>query len=118
MCLIRDSASGLPESIPLRKAPKDTLPQYYAREAARFTCERTRKQRVKVILLPGHPEIGIKGLSRKSSFPDGRSLNEQLLQQGMASFYAHKNLPSQLVRRLTAAQKDALDKRAAAGGSS
>ena len=43
------------------KGSKDTPPQYYAREAARFTCERTRKQRVKVI----------KGLSRKSSFPTG-----------------------------------------------
>ena len=50
------------------KGSKDTPPQYYAREAARFTCERTRKQRVKVIPLP---EIGIKGLSRKSSFPTG-----------------------------------------------
>ena len=68
------------------KGSKDTPPQYYAREAARFTCERTRKQRVKVI------------------------------PQGMASFYAHKNLPSQLVRRLTAAQKDALDKRAGCWG--
>lgn len=53
------------------KGSKDTPPQYYAREAARFTCERTRKQRVKVIPLPGAPEIGIKGLSRKSSFPTG-----------------------------------------------
>ena len=42
------------------KGSKDTPPQYYAREAARFTCERTRKQRV-----------GIKGLSQKSSFPTG-----------------------------------------------
>ena len=50
------------------KGSKDTPPQYYAREAARFTCERTRKQRVKGIPLP---EIGIKGLSRKSSFPTG-----------------------------------------------
>ena len=35
------------------KGSKDTPPQYYAREAARFTCERTRKQRVKVIPLSG-----------------------------------------------------------------
>lgn len=53
------------------KGSKDTPPQYYAREAARFTCERTRKQRVKSSRFPGHPEIGIKGLSRKSSFPTG-----------------------------------------------
>lgn len=53
------------------KGSKDTPPQYYAREAARFTCERTRKQRVKVIPLSGASEIGIKGLSRKSSFPTG-----------------------------------------------
>ena len=51
------------------KGSKDTPPQYYAREAARFTCERTRKQRVKVIPLPGASRI--KGLSRKSSFPTG-----------------------------------------------
>lgn len=71
LVLDTDSASGLPESIPLRKAPRDTPPQYYAREAARFTCERTRKQRSRSSRFPGHPEIGIKGLSRKSSFPTG-----------------------------------------------
>lgn len=53
------------------KGSKDTPPQYYAREAARFTCERTRKQRSRSSRFPGHPEIGIKGLSRKSSFPTG-----------------------------------------------
>ena len=95
---------------------KDTPPQYYAREAARFTCERTRKQRVKVIPLPGASRDRYQRLVAEIILPDGRSLNEQLLQQGMASFYAHKNLPSQLVRRLTAAQKDALDKRAGCWG--
>ena len=52
------------------KGSKDTPPQYYAREAARFTCGHgnsgSRSSR-----FPGHPEIGIKGLSRKSSFPTG-----------------------------------------------
>ena len=95
---------------------KDTPPQYYAREAARFTCERTRKQRVKVIPLSGASRDRYQRLVAEIILPDGRSLNEQLLQQGMASFYAHKNLPSQLVRRLTAAQKDALDKRAGCWG--
>ena len=98
------------------KGSKDTPPQYYAREAARFTCERTRKQRVKVIPLPGASRDRYQRLVAEIILPDGRSLNEQLLQQGMASFYAHKNLPSQLVRRLTAAQKDALDKRAGCWG--
>lgn len=98
------------------KGSKDTPPQYYAREAARFTCERTRKQRVKVIPLSGASRDRYQRLVAEIILPDGRSLNEQLLQQGMASFYAHKNLPSQLVRRLTAAQKDALDKRAGCWG--
>ena len=98
------------------KGSKDTPPQYYAREAARFTCERTRKQRVKVIPLSGASRDRYQRLVAEIILPNGRSLNEQLLQQGMASFYAHKNLPSQLVRRLTAAQKDALDKRAGCWG--
>ena len=93
------------------KGFKDTPPQYYAREAARFTCERTRKQRVKVIPLSGPSRDRYQRLVAEIIRPDGRSLNEQLLLHGMASFYAHKNLPSQLVRRLTAAQKEALDKR-------
>ena len=48
------------------KGSKDTPPQYYAREAARFTCERTRKQRVKVIPLPGaqEPYIGNRNSKR------------------------------------------------------
>ena len=75
------------------KGSKDTPPQYYAREAARFTCERTRKQRVKVIPLPGASRDRYQRLVAEIILPDGRSLNEQLLQQGMASFYAHKNLP-------------------------
>lgn len=71
---------------------------------------------VKVIPLPGASRDRYQRLVAEIILPDGRSLNEQLLQQGMASFYAHKNLPSQLVRRLTAAQKDALDKRAGCWG--
>ena len=93
------------------KGSKDTPPQYYAREAAHFTCERTRKQRVKVIPLSGPSRDRYQRLVAEIILPDGRFLNEQLLLHGMASFYAHKNLPSQLVRRLTAAQKEALDKR-------
>ena len=48
------------------KGSKDTPPQYYAREAARFTCERTRKQRVKVIPLPEaqEPYIGNRNSKR------------------------------------------------------
>ena len=83
------------------KGSKDTPPQYYAREAARFTCERTRKQRVKVIPLPGASRDRYQRLVAEIILPDGRSLNEQL---------------RQLVRRLTAAQKDALDKRAGCWG--
>ena len=46
------------------KGSKDTPPQYYDREAERFTWSRSSR-------FPGHPEIGIKGLSRKSSLPTG-----------------------------------------------
>ena len=116
MCLIRDSASGLPESIPLRKAPRIPRPSIMPARQRASPASGHGNSGSRSSRFPGHPEIGIKGLSRTIILPDGRSLNEQLLQQGMASFYAHKNLPSQLVRRLTAAQKDALDKRAGCWG--
>lgn len=94
------------------KGSKDIPPQYYAREAQRFTCERTQKQRVKVIPLPGASRDRYQRLVAEIILPDGRSLNEQLLRQGMAAFYAHKNLPGQLVSRLKKAQEKALDERA------
>lgn len=94
------------------KGSGDAPPQYYAREAQRFTCERTQKQRVKVIPLPGTSRDRYQRLVAEIILPDGHSLNEQLLRRGMASFYAHKNLPRQLVSRLAEAQKEALDKRA------
>lgn len=94
------------------KGSKDSPPQYYAREAQRFTCEQTQKQRIKIIPLPGASRDRYQRLVAEVILPDGRSLNEQLLRQGMASFYAHKNLPGQLVSRLTKAQKKALDGRA------
>lgn len=76
------------------KGSKDTPPQYYAREAERFTCERTRKQRVKVIPLPGASRDRYQRLVAEIILPDGRSLNEQLLQQGMASFTRTRTSPA------------------------
>ena len=89
-------------------------PQYYAKEAADFTCSQVRGKQIRVIPL----STGAKGKDRyqrlvaEVRLPDGASLNELLLRQGMASFYAHKELPAPLVKRLSAAQREALDKRA------
>ncbi len=94
------------------KGSKDTPPQHYASEAQRFTCEQTRKQRITVVPLSKNSRDRYQRLVAEIILPDGGSLNEQLLRQGMASFYAHKNLPEELVRRLTKAQSEALDKRA------
>lgn len=94
------------------KGSKDTPPQYYAREAQRFTAERTRGQQVRVLPLSGSSKDRYERLIAELVLPSGESLNELVLREGMGSFYAHKDLPDQLVKRLTAAQKEALDKRA------
>lgn len=43
--------------------------------------------------------------------PDGRSLNELLLREGMAFYYPHKGLPGELEKRFLKAQLEALDAR-------
>ena len=94
------------------KGSKGTPPQYYAREARRFTAERTQGREVRVLPLSGASTDRYKRLVAELVLPSGESLNERLLREGMGSFYAHKDLPAQLVNRLTAAQKEALDTRA------
>lgn len=53
------------------KGSKDTPPQYYAREARASPASGHGNSGSRSSRFPGHPEIGIKGLSRKSSFPTG-----------------------------------------------
>ncbi|MFQ8736222.1 MAG: thermonuclease family protein [Bilophila wadsworthia] len=97
------------------KGSKDTPPQYYAREAARFTCERTRKQRVKVIPLSGASRVRYQRLVAEIILPDGRSLNEQLLQQAWLLLRAQEP-PQPVGTPPDCGSKDALDKRAGCWG--
>ncbi|MFQ8889228.1 MAG: thermonuclease family protein [Bilophila wadsworthia] len=85
------------------KGSKDTPPQYYAREAARFTCERTRKQRVKVIPLPGASRDRYQRLVAEIILPDGRSSMNSFSRAWL--LFTRTRTSQQLVRRLTAAQR-------------
>ncbi len=93
------------------KGSKETPPQYYASEARNFTCQQVKGKQIRVVPLSQESRDRYHRLVAEIRLPDGRSLNELLLQEGMATFYFHKNLPADLVRRLTAAQRDAIDRR-------
>lgn len=83
-------------------------PQYFALEASGFTCQKVTGQEIRVVPLPGKIQDRYGRLVAEIILPDGQSLNEWLLREGMASFYSHKDLPEKLVRRLLAAQNEAI----------
>lgn len=86
--------------------------QYYAEEAHRFASRSAQGKRVQVLPLSGASRDRHQRLIAEIILPDGRSLNEELLRNGMGYLYLHSNLPEELTRRLHAAQRAALDRRA------
>lgn len=85
--------------------------QYYARQAKKILEDLTRGQQL---------ELSFPGISAKDSYgrlicnltlPDGKSLNEELVSQGAAFFYPHRDLSPEFQERLFELQTDAIQKR-------
>ena len=93
------------------KASGGTPAQYFSREAHAFTRERVQGVRVHVEPFSGESRDRHKRLVAEIRLPDGNSLNELILRNGMGFFYAHKDVPADLADRLRTAQREALDKR-------
>ncbi len=91
---------------------------YYGQEAHAFVQRMTGKSPVRIIFFVEKGKKNNVLRDRYDRFlgeillPDGRSLNEELLAKGMAFYSSHSNIPLSIEKRLLAAQRTALKKRA------
>lgn len=90
---------------------KDKKAQYYSKQAKIILENLTRGRLV---------ELEFPGVSSKDNYgrlicnlilPDGRSLNEELVSQGAAFFYPHRDLNPQFQDKLLELQTDAINER-------
>lgn len=91
---------------------------YFAREARDFARLLTKGVSVRILFLGDEEKPGKRLRDRYGRLlgdlflPDGRSLNEQLLDAGMAFYVPHEDIPDPMRKRLLAAQNRALENRA------
>lgn len=99
-------------------AKADQPAGYFAREARACARRLTKGVSVRILFLEDAEDPGKRLRDRYGRLlgevllPDGRSLNEHLLREGMGFYYPHEDIPHSMRERLLAAQNLALKNRA------